>query len=63
MGGTIVLEFTRRHPERVLSLWLLAPAGVGGAAESEMFRRHREHGEYPLFATTLAEYAAVMRTR
>ena len=61
MGGAIVLGFALRHPERVQSLWLLAPAGVGGAAESEMFRRHREHGEFPLFAATPADYAAVMR--
>jgi triacylglycerol lipase len=61
MGGAIVLAFALRHPERVASLWLLAPAGVGNAAESEMFRRHREHGEFPLFATTRAQYADVMR--
>ena len=61
MGGTIVLEFARRYPERVQSLWLLAPAGVGNATESEMFRRHRERGEYPLFAETPDEYADVMR--
>lgn len=61
MGGAIVLAFTRLHPERVVSLWLLAPAGIGNATESEMLRRHRERGEYPLFARTLDEYAAVMR--
>jgi triacylglycerol lipase len=61
MGGAIVLAFALRHPERVASLWLLAPAGVGNAAESEMFRRHREHGEFPLFAATRAQYVEVMR--
>src|SRR5439155_2824645 len=61
MGGAIVLAFALRHPERVQSLWLLAPAGVGNATESEMFRRHRERGEYPLFARTPAEYAGVIR--
>jgi triacylglycerol lipase len=60
LGGAIVLAFALRHPERVQSLWLLAPAGVGGAQESEMFRRHRELGEYALFAQTPAEYARVM---
>jgi triacylglycerol lipase len=61
MGGSIALGFALRHPERVRSLWLLAPAGVGSAAESEMFRRHRELGEFPLFARTPAEYAGVMK--
>jgi len=60
MGGAIALGFAHLHPERVQSLWLLAPAGVGGAAESEMFRRHRERGEFPLFAQTLEQYAAVI---
>jgi len=61
MGGAIVLAFALRHPERVASLWLLAPAGVGNAAESEMFRRHREHGEFPLFAATAEQYTDVIR--
>jgi len=61
MGGAIVLGFAREHPERVQSLWLLAPAGVGGAAESEMFRRHRELGEFSLFAETPEQYAGVMQ--
>jgi len=61
MGGAIVLAFALRHPGRVASLWVLAPAGIGNAAESEMFRRHREHGEFPLFATTSAQYVDVMR--
>jgi len=61
MGGAIVLAFARLHPARVASLWLLAPAGIGNATESEMLRRHREHGEYPLFAASPDEYAGVMR--
>jgi len=61
MGGAIVLAHAQRRPERVASLWLLAPAGVGNAAESEMLRRHRERGEYALFARTLEEFGGVMR--
>src|SRR3546814_19009731 len=33
MGGAVVLEFAHRHPERVQSLWLLDPAGVGRSDE------------------------------
>ena len=61
MGGAIVLAFAFRYPERAQSLWLLAPAGVGGAAESEMFRRYRERGEFPLFAETPEQFAGVMQ--
>ena len=46
---------------RVQSLWLLAPAGVGNATESVMFRRHRERGDYALFAETPEQYDDVIR--
>ncbi|SEQ99587.1 Pimeloyl-ACP methyl ester carboxylesterase [Solimonas aquatica] len=61
MGGAIVLEYARQHPERVQSLWLLDPAGVRGhAKESEMLRRYREHGDMALFAQTPEQFAGVM---
>ncbi|NKF24270.1 alpha/beta fold hydrolase [Solimonas marina] len=60
MGGAVVLEFARLHPERVQSLWLLDPAGVGGAKESEMFRAYREDGKMLLFAKTPDDFVKVM---
>lgn len=60
MGGAIVLEFARRHPERVQSLWLLDPAGVGSARESEMFRAYREDGQLLLFAKTPDDFPRIM---
>lgn len=60
MGGAVVLEFARRHPERVESLWLLDPAGVGSAKESEMFRAYREDGKFLLFSKTPDDFAHVM---
>ncbi|NGY06233.1 alpha/beta fold hydrolase [Solimonas terrae] len=60
MGGAIVLEFAHLHPERVQSLWLLDPAGVGSAKESEMFRAYRESGQFLLFARTPDDFAHVM---
>lgn len=60
MGGAIALEFARRFPERVGSLWLLAPAGVLSARDSEMIRRYRASGESPLIARTPEQFAAVM---
>src|SRR3546814_20646826 len=60
MGGAVVLEFAHRHPERVQSLWLLDPAGVGSAKESEMFRAYREDGKLLLFSKTPDDFAHVM---
>jgi triacylglycerol lipase len=60
MGGAIVLEFARRYPERAESLWLLDPAGVGSAKESEMFRAYHEQGKLVLFSKTPADFAHVM---
>lgn len=60
MGGAIVLEFARLHPERVRSLWLLDSAGVRSAKESEMLRRYRESREIALFAKTPEQFGGVM---
>lgn len=60
MGGAVVLEFAHLHPERVQSMWLLDPAGVGSAKESEMFRAYREDGKFLLFSKTPADFAHVM---
>ncbi|HET8881656.1 MAG TPA: alpha/beta fold hydrolase [Solimonas sp.] len=60
MGGAIVLAFAKLHPERVQSLWLLDPAGVGSAKESEMFRAYREHGQMLLLTKTPEEFPNVM---
>jgi len=60
MGGAIVLEVARLHPDRVQSLWLLDPAGVRSAKESEMLRRYRETGEMALFAQTPDQFQSVL---
>lgn len=36
MGGQIALSYTALHPEKVKSLWLLDPAGIWSAPESEL---------------------------
>lgn len=38
MGGYLAGMYAAEHPEQVSTLWLLAPAGVAGAAPSELFR-------------------------
>ncbi|MEQ8493925.1 MAG: alpha/beta hydrolase, partial [Gammaproteobacteria bacterium] len=53
MGGYLAAHFAVRHPTRVRSLWLLAPAGILGAEESETMRQIAA-GDNPLIATDMA---------
>ena len=55
MGGYLAAHLAASAPERVASLWLLAPAGVVTAAPSETFAA-LERGENPLIATDLAAF-------
>ena len=50
MGGFIAMTYAAAHPDEVLSLWLLAPSGVGGAKQSQMFAMAEATGRSPLFA-------------
>jgi triacylglycerol lipase len=53
MGGYLAALFAARHPERLLSLWLLAPAGAQEAAPSEV-QVMVERGDNPLLVDTRA---------
>ena len=57
MGGRIVAEVAAAHPDRLLSLWLLAPAGAEGERPSEMIETLLDGGDVPLFSQTAQEYA------
>ncbi len=59
MGGQIALSYAVLHPDEVRSLWLLAPAGVWSAPESELRKVIRETGHNPLMAQNVEEFAAV----
>lgn len=48
MGGWIATAYAVAHPEAVRSLWLLAPAGVLSAEDSELIRQVRKGGDNPL---------------
>ena len=61
MGGRIAAEVAHRHPERLRSLWLLAPAGAQGERPSEMIENLLAGQGIPLFSRTAAEYAATLR--
>ena len=58
MGGRIVAEVAHRHADRLLSLWLLDPAGAEGERPSEMIEGLFAGEGVPLFARTADEYAA-----
>ena len=55
MGGYLAMLFAARHPERVMSLWLLAPAGALSAEPSETLNLIAA-GDNPLVATDSAAF-------
>lgn len=60
MGGRIAAEYAAAHPDRVRTLWLLAPAGVASAEPSEMLRRLPETARVPLLARTTKEFGELI---
>ncbi len=60
MGGNLAGHFAARHPQRILSLWLLAPAGVAGSEPSEMSQTLTAGGRHPLIPATRAEFEATL---
>jgi pimeloyl-ACP methyl ester carboxylesterase len=60
MGGWIAAGLAATYPERVRSLWLLAPAGVMSAEPSEMLQRLAAGERPPLFAEKAADFDAVL---
>jgi triacylglycerol lipase len=61
MGGMIASHYALRFPEEVDSLWLLNTAYVASAKPSEGFVRIERGERIPLFASTEAEFADVIR--
>jgi pimeloyl-ACP methyl ester carboxylesterase len=59
MGGQIAMTYAALHPAEVKSLWLLAPAGVWSAPESELRKVLRETGRNLLMARNEQEFAGV----
>lgn len=48
MGGRIAAAYAAEHPDKVESLWLLAPSGVMGARPSEVLKRLQRGEQLPL---------------
>jgi pimeloyl-ACP methyl ester carboxylesterase len=61
MGGQIALSYAALYPAEVKSLWLLDPAGVRSAPESELRRILRETGQNPLMARNEEEFAQLAK--
>ncbi|WP_293002546.1 alpha/beta fold hydrolase [Nevskia sp.] len=60
MGGWIAAAYAIAHPEQVRSLWLLDPAGVFGADDSEMVKLMAAGLPVPLFARSEADFGRVL---
>jgi len=61
MGGWISAAYAIAHPEAVLSLWLLDPAGVFSAEESEMMKLMAAGMPVPLFARSAQDFGRLMQ--
>jgi pimeloyl-ACP methyl ester carboxylesterase len=60
MGGFIAAEYAARYPDEVKSLWLVAPAGVATAQESELVQRLKAGGPNPLLARNTEEFDQII---
>jgi triacylglycerol lipase len=61
MGGFIAATYAAYYPEKVSSLWLLAPAGLRNVKESEARRIYRETGRSPLFSEKPEDFDRVLK--
>lgn len=59
MGGQIALTYAALYPAEVKSLWLLGPAGIWSAPESEVFKIIARTGHNPLMAKNEDEFAQI----
>jgi pimeloyl-ACP methyl ester carboxylesterase len=60
MGGAIVTTYALKYPDATASLWLLGPAGLSKAYDSELDKRIAETGKNPLLAQTPEEFPPIM---
>jgi pimeloyl-ACP methyl ester carboxylesterase len=59
MGGQIAMTYAALYPDEVKSLWLLDPAGVWSAPESELRKIIRETNHNPLLVRNEDEFAQI----
>lgn len=61
MGGAIITAYALMYPDETASLWLLGPAGLAKAFESELGKTIAETGKNPLLAQTPEEFLDIMQ--
>lgn len=61
MGGNISLTYAGLYPDQVMSLWVLAPAGVEGSEISELRRRYAQTGENALIVKQAEDFPSIMQ--
>lgn len=60
MGGFIAADIAANHPDRVLSLWLIDPAGARGARPGEVEAALRKDGSLIMVATTHEQFRGML---
>ena len=60
MGGQIALTWAAARPAEVQSLWLLDPAGIWSAPDSELAKKYRGTGRNPLMVSSEEEFDALI---
>lgn len=55
MGGRIAIAYAAQHPDKVESLWLLAPSGVMSAQPSDVIKRLQRGEQLPLVVSNREE--------
>ena len=56
MGGYIAGDYAAKHPEQILSLWLISPSGVAAAKPSELAQLLASGKPNPLIPETVEDY-------
>lgn len=60
MGGAIAGAYADAHADKLISLWLLSPAGVAGADTSEFESRLASGADNPLIPSTPEEFYTLL---
>lgn len=60
MGGQIAMAYAALYPDEVKSLWLLDPAGIWSAPESDLRKVIAKTGKNPLMPQTEDEFAELI---
>ncbi len=61
MGGNISLTYAGLYPDQVMSLWVLAPAGVAGSQISELRQKYMQSGQNPLVVKQAKDFPSIMQ--